>query len=106
MCRPRTGSPNCLCRTEECSVKIRSASATVAGSTRHANHESVPPASVRACATSESRQKSAFITVLRSAFNQEADEAWLRAPSSSRSIEGLYGQVAREGLGRQPDRLQ
>jgi hypothetical protein len=49
---------------------------------------------------------SAFITVLRSAFNQEADEAWRRAPSSSRSIEGLYGQVAREGLGRQPDRLQ
>jgi hypothetical protein len=38
--------------------------------------------------TSESR-KSAFITVLRSAFNQEADEAWRRAPSSSRSIEGL-----------------
>jgi len=54
------------------------------------NHESVPPAAVRACATSESRQKSAFITVLRSAFNQEADEAWRRAPSSSRSIEGLY----------------
>ena len=35
-------------------------------------------------------RKSAFITVLRSAFNQEADEAWRRAPSSSRSIKGLY----------------
>ena len=38
-----------MCRTEEYSVTIQSASATVAGSTRHDNHESVPPAAVRAC---------------------------------------------------------
>jgi len=43
-----------------------------------------------ALSSTAQRQKSAFITVLRSAFNQEADVAWHRAPSSSRSIEGLY----------------
>jgi hypothetical protein len=42
------------------------------------------------CRHAGQRQKSVFITVLWSAFNQEADEAWRRAPSSSRSIEGLY----------------